>query len=270
MITVILAGGLGKRMNSEIPKVLHLVHGKPMLYYSIQNALLVGSTHILIVVGAYKLQIQAEMNKYFGNHPEIQYVLQPDAQGTGDAVKCCLPYLSEILYDAAKEQREAWWCCCDCPTKSTITIQTPVLILSGDVPLLRQETLTHFVKTTRQNSILVTYIKQPYGCGRIQLSEETNQIVRIIEEKDCSPEERSIMLVNGGIYCISLETLLQVIPRITNQNAAHEFYLTDIVELARQDNLAIHPYVLPESQQREIININTTKELQMVNTNTYF
>jgi bifunctional N-acetylglucosamine-1-phosphate-uridyltransferase/glucosamine-1-phosphate-acetyltransferase GlmU-like protein len=132
-ITIIMAGGLGKRMNSPIPKVLHLVKDKPMIYYVIQKALEINSTHILIIVGKYKDLIQKEIESLFSatEYSRIVYINQPEVlindelkvQGTGDAIKCCIPFL----------------------VSNNINPESNVIILSGDVPLIEKETIENLL-----------------------------------------------------------------------------------------------------------------------------
>jgi UDP-N-acetylglucosamine diphosphorylase/glucosamine-1-phosphate N-acetyltransferase len=233
-----MAGGLGKRMNSEIPKVLHLVKGKPMLCYVLEKALEVGSEHILIVVGKYKAQIQKKIAKYFSVYEYFKFTFidQAEPLGTGHAIQCCLPFFHEKKIDS---------------------INSHVLILSGDVPLIEKNTIQQLLQ--KPNTILITKLENPFGCGRIVFRE--NYIEKIIEEKDCTLEERKIQYVNAGIYHFTLDVLFKSLPKIKNENVNKEYYLTDIVEIA--GNLSF--YELPKEKQIEIININTPTELEFVN-----
>jgi bifunctional N-acetylglucosamine-1-phosphate-uridyltransferase/glucosamine-1-phosphate-acetyltransferase GlmU-like protein len=245
MITIIMAGGLGRRMNSEIPKVLHLINDKPMLYYVIQNALSIGSSNVLIVVGKYKSLIQTEVDKYFPDHIGIEYIDQPEANGTGHAIKCCIPYLVE----------------------NDFPLDTDVLILSGDVPLITEKTLSSL--GNKQNSILITNIDNPTGCGRIlftpSLEGQPKTICQIVEEKDCTDAEREITYVNCGIYNLTMRTIFATIPIIDNINKSNEYYLTDFVKFAVQFNIPLHYHELEKQNQYQIININTIEELNRAN-----
>lgn len=241
LTTIIMAGGLGKRMNSDIPKVLHLVKGKPMLWYVIKKALEVGSDHILIIVGKYKTLILKTIAKYFSVYEFFKFTIidQEEPLGTGHAIQCCLPFFYENKIDPKTSQ---------------------VLILSGDVPLIEKETIQQLLQ--KPNAILITKLENPVGCGRI-IFRENNYIDKIIEEKDCTEEERNIDFVNAGIYHVTLDVLLTCLPKIENKNANQEYYLTDIVEIA--GNLSF--YELPREKQIEIVNINTPAELDYVNQN---
>jgi len=244
-ITIILAGGLGKRMNSDLPKVLHLVAGKPMLYWVVKKAREI-SKKILIVVGKYKKQIQQEMLKYFKKDYLI-YVDQPEetvgffnpiskVKGTGNAIACCLPYLNDEPF-------------------------TDVLILSGDVPLINVDTLKNVL--AKKNTVLIKNTNKPTGYGRIIFENEC--IVDIVEEKDCTEEQKNINFVNGGIYNLTIDTLQQTIPEIKNVNEAKEYYLTDFVKIAKEKKINIYTYELPESQAYELVNINTQEDLSDAN-----
>lgn len=249
--TIILAGGLGKRMNSELPKVLHCIHNRPMIYYVIQNALTIGSENVLIVVGKYRTMIENEIKNFFdpSELTRIHYIDQPEkiendkvkVMGTGDAVKCCLPFF----------------------TKNNVPLKSKVLILSGDVPLITATTIQQLLYT--ENTLLITELENPFGCGRIMLSDK-NTISKIVEEKDCTEQERECKLVNCGIYNVNVEVLLDCIPKITNQNKSQEYYLTDMVEIAIDQKKDIFYYLLPNEDQYEILNINTPNELAIANT----
>ena len=248
--TIILAGGLGKRMNSDIPKVVHFIFNKPMIYYVISNALIVGATNILIVVGKYRTLIESEINKLFDpiELNKIHYINQPEhilndkvkVLGTGDAVKCCLPFF----------------------INNNTPAKTQVLILSGDVPLITTNTISQLLKI--KNSLLITQLDVPFGCGRIFLTEK-NTICKIIEEKDCTETERECKLVNCGIYNVDVDVLLNCIPQITNNNKSQEYYLTDLIEVGIRQNVDFLYYILPRESQLEILNINTQNELLIAN-----
>ena len=240
MITIILAGGLGKRMKSSLPKVLHKVNDKPMIYHVIRNALYLGSTKILIIVGKYRAMIQKEIAHFFpDNNYIIEYINQEPPLGTGHAIQCAVPYL----------------------LRNQVPLDTNVLILSGDVPLITETTLVQLC--ANPNTLLITKLEEPKGCGRIIFAKD--KIVKIIEEKDCTEEERQIQYVNCGIYNITVKTLLETVPFILNQNKANEFYLTDFVDLAIEKKIELNYYDLSISDQYQVININTEQDLVRAN-----
>jgi bifunctional N-acetylglucosamine-1-phosphate-uridyltransferase/glucosamine-1-phosphate-acetyltransferase GlmU-like protein len=156
---IIMAGGLGKRMKSDLPKVLHLVNQQPMIVKVLQTAIQLDPKQILIVVGKYRTIIQSTIKKYI-NYPII-YVNQEEPRGTANAVQCCLPYL---------------------------TRSQKVFILSGDVPLISKDTLVHLMDQTDQCGMVVAKFDRPDGLGRILTQE--SKFIRIIEDKDCSKKKR--------------------------------------------------------------------------------
>lgn len=246
----ILAGGLGKRMNSSIPKVLHKVNNKPMIVYIIETSLKLNPKKIMIVVGCYKDIIKETIENYIHSNI-IEYTLQETALGTGDAIKSTLSTLS----------------------KSASNVNN--IILNGDVPMLKYKTIRDIYQfyLDSKSQLLITTIKlkNPFGFGRICFKHtngvnknqfEQYQVNKIIEEKDCSLEEKLIDVVNCGIYITNKDTLLKCIPQITNNNAQKEYYITDIVHLCEGTKLA---YILPENKFDEIYNINTEDQLNYVN-----
>lgn len=257
MIVIIMAGGLGKRMESDLPKVLHKVYGiieqkpnnhcvsnyiyekynKPMIVHVINSALKINPKKIFIIVGSYRDIIENTINQYIEPNDIIEYVIQEQALGTGHAVKCCLPRLVDYP---------------DCKT----------LILSGDVPLISINTIEKL--TNNSNKLLVTKLSNPYGCGRIIL-DGNRKLVKIVEEKDCDESQKLIQLVNCGIYQINSNVLIELLPKITNDNKANEYYLTDIISLMIEHQINIDFYELEECKQYEIKNINTKKDLEELN-----
>jgi hypothetical protein len=254
-VTIILAGGLGKRMKSEIPKVLHLVNDKPMIYYPIQHALDLGCDKILIVVGKYKQVIEDAIEFWFPDRkPVFEFCIQEEVgnpetgelkvQGTGDAVKCCLSFFTE---------------------NSDISYETKVLILSGDVPLLSKDTIGGLLSHDK-NALLVTDAINPFGCGRIFYDDDDGcKISHIIEEKDCTEEERKNTIINCGVYNIQLGVLLSCIPLIKNENKNKEYYLTDLIHISKENGFHIYGHELEREKSYEIINVNSIPDLEEAN-----
>ena len=240
-----MAGGLGKRMKSDKPKVLNLLNGFPLIYYVIRAAISAGSGNVLLVVGKYKEMIKNEIEELLSIFTDkIHYITQPEilidgelkVQGTGDAIKCCLPFFIN------KQTR---------PSER-------VLILSGDVPLIQHKTI--FRLLNKENSILIAELENPFGCGRIVFSDD-KRIKEIVEEKDCTEEQKSIKYVNCGIYNFNLELLMSCVPEIKNMNKNNEYYLTDAISIATQKGFSINYYDLPNENSDEVININTKDDL---------
>jgi bifunctional N-acetylglucosamine-1-phosphate-uridyltransferase/glucosamine-1-phosphate-acetyltransferase GlmU-like protein len=250
MYTIILAGGLGKRMNSDIPKVLHKVDRIPMICHVIQEAMKLNTKEIMIVVGRYKETIKNTVKSFCSKQEDkkITYIVQEDktidgqikTMGTGDAIRCCVPHLRDLRVNGNES----------------------VIILSGDVPLIKHSTIELLLK--EKNTILTTILREPFGRGRI-ITNKYNEIAKIVEEKDCNEEEYKCKKVNCGIYHLNIDTIIQCVPLITNNNKSNEYYLTDIVEIAGTHNIPIYPTLLPLQSTNEILNVNTLNDLEIAN-----
>lgn len=244
-VIIIMAGGLGKRMNSLIPKVLHKIHGKPMLVHVVETAMKLHPIKIMIVVGKYKTIIEETLLDYISTYDieTIEYVLQDEPLGTGHAIQCC----SKQLYDY---------------------MDRSVIILSGDTPLLQASTIEDiiYLDITNHNKkfvkIVATIMENPYGYGRI-IQDEKGNFVSIIEDKDASFKEKETKLVNCGIYLFSASLLCKYLPFLDNNNAQQEYYLTDLIGLIKHDEkMDIGLYEIPLERQREIYGVNTIEQLE--------
>jgi len=237
IIVTILAGGLGKRMNSEIPKVLHTIFNKPLLVHIIEQATQLNPKKILVVVGQYKDIIISELKKYIFLD-NIEFVIQPQPLGTGNAIQCCKPY----LYTETNSD-------------------TKVIILSGDVPLIKCSTIYNILNKCCKVSVVTTDLDEPKGYGRIIKNDGI--FTKIVEEKDCNSHEKLINLVNCGIYAFDTNMLCKYIDKLTNNNSQNEYYLTDIIEIIRNnENIEIDTYHITKENQYEIMGINTTDDLR--------
>jgi bifunctional UDP-N-acetylglucosamine pyrophosphorylase/glucosamine-1-phosphate N-acetyltransferase len=236
IVTVILAAGKGTRMKSDLVKVLHPLLGVPMLSYPIELSLNgIRSEKTIVVVG-----YQADQIKERFKNPQIHFVLQKEQLGTGHAVLQTMPFLQ--------------------------TFHGTVLILCGDVPLVRTETLHSFIETFEENevilSVLTAVVKDPFGYGRIIRSVK-GWLEKIVEEKDASEEERMIREINTGIYCVKAPFLIEGLREIGKENAQGEYYLTDLVEIARKNGLRCSAHIVPDPI--EVMGINTRVDLAMAN-----
>lgn len=234
--TVILAAGKGTRMKSDLVKVLHPILGLPMLSYPIELSLKgIKSGKTIVVVG-----YQADQIKERFKDPQIRFVLQEEQLGTGHAVLQAVPFLK----------------------RATGT----VLILCGDVPLVKADTLRSFIdaydKSDATLSVLTTEVEDPFGYGRIIRSRE-GWIEKIAEEKDASKEEKSIREINSGIYCVKTSFLMEGLTEIGKDNAQREYYLTDLVGIAKKRGLRCSAYCLRNPV--EVMGINTRVDLAVAN-----
>jgi UDP-N-acetylglucosamine diphosphorylase/glucosamine-1-phosphate N-acetyltransferase len=235
-----MAGGEGKRMNSNIPKVLHNFHGIPMLIRIILEAVKLNPKNILIITGKYDTLIKDTLKNYFESQTiklfeKLTFVNQTVPNGTGDAIKYALPHYSD---------------------------NEEVLILNGDNPLISVKLLQKFINN-KSPTLLVAQLENPYGYGRI-LYDTNNNFIGIKEEKDCSEEERKIDLINAGMYLFNSNLLKKYIPLLNNNNAQKEYYLTDIVKVIKNDdnNININTYIIEENMKYQIHGVNTVKELK--------
>lgn len=244
LVVTILAGGEGKRMKSNIPKVLHpfTVGGeqKPMLVRIIEVALSMEPKKIVVVTGKFHNIIIQTLSKYmdiFG----IRFIEQPEPKGTGHAVSCCLEEYDE---------------------------DDNVLILNGDMPLITKDVLDKFIcsqsKEIKSCHILSANLREPFGYGRIVY--EGDSFIGIVEEKDCTNEQRAVTIVNSGIYLVHANVLKQFIPMIRDDNSQKEYYLTDIVKLIRQTPLkdGVSTFLISEVENIYIKGVNTLDELSLL------
>ena len=206
MNIVILAAGKGKRMYSDLPKVLHPIAGKPMLAHVVDTARKLDAKRICVVYGHGGEQVRTALAA-----DDLIWAKQDPQLGTGHAVLQALPHL-----DPAQ----------------------PTLVLYGDVPLIRPQTLEQLKKVSRGGTALLTVnLPNPRGYGRIVRVD--GQVVRIVEEKDADDAERAISEVNTGILVAPTEALQRWLPGLGNSNAQGEYYLTDIVALAVGEGMAV-------------------------------
>lgn len=205
---LVLAAGKGTRMRSDLPKVLHPIGGKALVQHVVDTARQVGGEQILIIVGHGAEKVEERMAA-----PDVKFVLQAEQLGTGHAVQQALPHLRG---DAT------------------------VLILYGDVPLTRAETLQKLIATVNdhQMGLLTVNMQDPTGYGRI-VRNMFGEVEAIVEHKDASEEQRKITEINTGIMAVKAKHLQQWLPQLKNNNAQGEYYLTDIIAMAKASNVAI-------------------------------
>ncbi len=229
---IILAAGLGKRMKSGKAKVLHELLGKPMIQYVVDTASRVAGTNVYVIVGFQSEQVKAAVEKNFNVH----FVLQERQLGTGHAVSCALPYIENDI--------------------------ERVIIICGDTPLISYETLVSLYHShlAEKNDItvLAVELKNPKGYGRI-LFNEKRQVIRIVEEADANDDERKIMIVNSGIYCVEKQFLMDAVQCISIDNKQKEMYLTDIVSIGYEKNKSIGAVLCNNSY--ETLGVNCSDDL---------
>ena len=221
---IILAAGKGSRMKSPKAKVLHSISGKPMLYHIIKSSLEI-SNDITVVVAHQKEAVIEQMSSFFDN---INFVVQ-DAEnfpGTGGAMKNVVPKNKKVL------------------------------VLNGDMPLITSDALQGFLKTEADIIMSIFDLENPDGYGRVVI--ENGQVLRIVEQKDASSDELNVTSVNAGIYAFSKSVIEKYIPLLSNDNAQEEYYLTDVISMARADGLNIAPLLVDEEHFK---GVNSKKDL---------
>jgi bifunctional UDP-N-acetylglucosamine pyrophosphorylase/glucosamine-1-phosphate N-acetyltransferase len=229
---VILAAGLGTRMKSARAKVLHEAGGDTLLNHILRAATQVAAPeHITVVVGHQAEQVRASVTM-----PGIRFVIQAEQQGTGHALLCA---------------------------RGSIESRTgALLILNGDGPLIKADTLRALIQRQQQagtaGTIVTTEVKDPTGYGRI-IRDKNGLISAIIEQKAATPEQLQIREINPGLYCFDAALFWRHIDELTANNAANEYYLTDMVEILRRHGHFIAPLLVPD--ERELLGINTRVEL---------
>ena len=229
--SIILAAGKGTRMKSPLAKVMHPILGRPMLSFVIECARQAGTDKIVIVVGH-----QAESIKEIMNDSGIIFADQLEQLGTGHAVLMAREHLRDF--------------------------SGTILILCGDVPLLKLETIEalkeHHISEQATLTVLTTILKNPQGYGRV-IKDADQNILRIVEERDACPEEKEVKEINTGIYCVDSGFLFEAVEKIGNRNAQREYYLTDIVGMAVGKGFITKSFIAPDSE--EVMGINTQEDL---------
>jgi len=230
---IILAAGLGTRMRSDKAKVLHKVCGTPMILHVVAAAAQVAGGNIVVVVGHQADRVREVVSR----RKSVRFADQPRQLGTGHAVLCALPAVQPGCRHA--------------------------VILCGDVPLIRPDTLRRLVADhlTHQRSVTVIAmeLENPSGYGRI-LDDGRGQVVGIVEESDADAAQRQIRRVNTGIYCVEMGFLTRALQRIRADNAQGELYLTDIVAEGRNEGVAVGMVVAEDPD--EFHGVNSVEDLQ--------
>lgn len=232
---VILAAGKGTRLQSEqfqLPKVLREANGQPLLHYVLAALDFLPKADTVIVAGYM-------MDKVVARFPDYPYAVQAEQKGTGHAVQC------------AREQLQDF--------------NGTVLVCCGDMPLIRRETYEALLAEHAKNDCPCTFLTGTCGedlpYGRI-LRDEKGDFLRVVEDKDCTPEQKAIRELNAGVYAFDCKELLSCLDLLKNDNAQGEYYLTDVPELMRQRGGKIGLCCVELGEQ--IIGVNTVEQLRQV------
>ncbi len=232
---VILAAGKSTRMKSELPKVLHPVLGRPMIEYVLDAARAANCEKIVVIVGHKAEEVKAALS----HHPDVEFALQEEQQGTGHAVMMCADNLAD--HDG------------------------PVLILAGDTPLLKGSSLARLLeiqKTEQAACVVGTATTQANeGLGRI-VRDSNKQFLRIVEQKDATPEEAAIEEINTGCFTFDCQHLFGALQKVKPNNSQAEYYLTDCAEILLKSGEPVIAKTVFDIQ--EAMGVNTQEQLAEV------
>ena len=226
---LILAAGAGTRMKSSKPKVLHELLGKPMVRWVVDTARAAGCEEVHAVIGTGKELVEPQL-------PDCVISYQLEMLGTGHTVMC------------AADKLQGFDGC--------------VVVLCGDSPLIRKETISSLIHQHQEQgdacTVLTMIAQDPTGYGRI-VRNARGDVIAIVEQKDCTPQQAAISECNSGVYCFDAPALLERLPRLTTNNAQGEYYLTDILGLMVQDGLKVGGCVVHDAN--ECLGVNSRSQL---------
>ena len=232
-MAIVMAAGKGTRMKSKKSKLVQKIFGKEVVRRAVENAKNAGVQDIVAVVGYQKEEVMAVLGD------TVKYAFQEDMMGTGHAVLMAKEYLQ------GKKGK--------------------VLVLNGDVPLIRPETLNKLIEKSIENkeyaTLLTAIYDNPKGYGRI-IRDEGGNVLAIVEEKDTTDEQKEIKEINAGIYCFDIEELLSALEEIKPNNAQGEYYITDVIGIMNKKGLKTGAVVVEDNT--EILGINDRIQLEML------
>ena len=233
VMAIVLAAGKGTRMKTKKSKLVQKIYDKEIVLRAVENASKAGIDNIVAIVGYMKEEVMKVLKD------KVKYAVQEEMLGTGHAVMQAVNYLK------GKEGK--------------------VLILNGDVPILRPETLNKLLKKSIENkeaaTLLTAIYNNPTGYGRI-IRDEGGNVEKIVEEKDCNDQEKSIKEINAGIYCFDIENLLESLKEIRTNNSQGEYYLTDVIKIMNDKGLKTGAVIIEDNT--EILGINDRIQLEML------
>jgi len=233
IIAIVMAAGKGTRMNSNKSKLVHKIYGKELVKRSVENAKKAGVTDVVAIVGHLKEQVQDVLKN------EVIYREQKEMLGTGHAVMQAIDYLEGK--------------------------QGKVLVLNGDVPILRPETINRLIeKSTQKNeyaTILTAIYDNPAGYGRI-IRDEGGNVQAIVEDKDLLENQKNIQEINAGVYCFDIQELIKALSEITPNNAKGEYYLTDVIKIMNNKGLKTGAVIVEDNT--EILGVNDRIQLEVL------
>ena len=232
-IAIVMAAGKGTRMKSKKLKLVHQIYGKELVKRAVENAKKAGIDEVIAVVGYQKEQVQAVLGD------TVKYAYQEEMLGTGHAVMQAKEYLKGK--------------------------QGKVVILNGDVPILRPTTIKSLIEKSIERkeyaTLLTAIYDNPYGYGRI-IRDEGGNVKAIVEEKDATEIQREIKEINSGIYCFDIVELLKALDEITPNNSQGEYYLTDVIKIMNDKGLKTGAVIVEDNT--EILGVNDKVQLELL------
>jgi len=231
--TVIMAAGKGTRMKTNKSKLVHKIYDKELVKRVAELATDIGSDEVIAVVGHMKEQVQDVLKD------SVKYAYQEELLGTGHAVMQAIPYLKNK--------------------------KGKVVILYGDVPIIRKDTLLNLISKSIKNkeyaTLLTAIYENPQGYGRI-VRDEGGNIEEIVEEKDADPLQKRIKEINSGIYCFDIEELVEALKHVKNNNSQGEYYLTDVIKIMNDKGLKTGAVIVEDNT--EILGVNDRAQLELL------
>jgi len=239
LASIILAAGKGTRMNSDLPKVAHPVAGRPMVSWVADACAEAGCSRIVVVVGHHQEVVREIFREWPGDAPPVEFAVQQPQHGTGHAVQCAEPNLMGFTGD--------------------------VLVLAGDGPLIRAETLDRLIAAHRETKAAATLatsrIADPTGYGRIA-RDSAGRFQAIVEHKNCTPAQLKITEVNPSYYCFAAPALFDALRRVKRDEKSGEYFLTDALGLMLAEGMRVE--VLDAVPAEDVLSINTPAQLAEV------
>lgn len=233
VIAIVMAAGKGTRMQSKKSKLVQKIYGKEIVKRAVENAKRAGIEDVVAIVGYMKEEVMQVLGE------DVKYAYQEQMLGTGHAVMQATNYLE------GKKGK--------------------VLVLNGDVPILRPETLNRLLNKSTENkesaTLLTAIYDNPTGYGRI-IRDEGGNVKAIVEEKDTNIEQKQIKEINAGIYCFDIEELLSALKELTPNNAQGEYYLTDVIKIMNDKGLRTGAVIVEDNT--EILGVNDRIQLEML------
>jgi UDP-N-acetylglucosamine diphosphorylase/glucosamine-1-phosphate N-acetyltransferase len=228
---LVMAAGKGTRMNSDLPKVLHRIDGRPLIELVLAAARELKPDRLIVIVGHQREQVMREISD-----SDVEFAVQEPQSVTGHAVLQAVPLLNGF--------------------------QGEIVILSGDVPLLRGQTLQHLVAVHRLRGVAATVLStvtpDPTGYGRI-VRDGIGQVVKIVEQRHATAEILTLSEINSGIYCFNFNSLIDVLGQVRADNTKGEYYLTDVIQILKNRGEAVQAVNIADFW--EVRGINTNVEL---------